>query len=229
MRELEQCFCPNEQCKDYGLHRQGNIAVRGKYGKDKSRDLIYCRTCGKRFASTQASTLFGLHLPAEMIRQIIHHAAEEVGMRATARLLELDKDTVRVILRDSEHCAHVISGLLTSLKLTEVPARRAVGLCKKKESSGSAEDLERQYGRTWIWTGLWDAHLVRKVPTVARQRIHKQSNCILHSLQDANSPFIGQMPEKKKNLKDISPRSSPLKNDKSEKVHFFVTGPVSIA
>lgn len=27
-------------------------------------------------------------------------------------------------------------------------------LCKKKESSGSAEDLERQYGRTWIWTAI---------------------------------------------------------------------------
>lgn len=25
-------------------------------------------------------------------------------------------------------------------------------LCKKKESAGSTEDLERQYGRTWIWT-----------------------------------------------------------------------------
>lgn len=60
------------------------------------------------------TALFGLHLSAEMIRQIIHHAAEGVGVRATARLLELDKDTVnRVILRAGEHCAHVLSGLLT--------------------------------------------------------------------------------------------------------------------
>jgi IS1 family transposase len=29
-----------------------------------------------------------------------------------------------------------------------------VDLCKKKESSGCAEDLERQYGRTWIWTAI---------------------------------------------------------------------------
>ena len=85
MSEFEQFFCPNKQCKDYGLRRQGNIAVRGKYGKDKSRDLLYCRTCGKRFASTHDSALFGLHLPAETIRQIIHHAAEGVGVRATAR------------------------------------------------------------------------------------------------------------------------------------------------
>jgi len=67
-------------------------------------------------AAPAASALFGLHLSAETIRQIIHHAAEGVGVRATARLLELDKDTVnRVILRAGEHCAHVFSGLLTSL------------------------------------------------------------------------------------------------------------------
>ena len=29
-----------------------------------------------------------------------------------------------------------------------------MGLCKKKESSGSAEDIEREYGRTWIWTAI---------------------------------------------------------------------------
>jgi transposase-like protein len=121
MSELEKCFCPNKQCKDYGLRGQGNIAVRGKYGKDKSRDLLYCRTCGKRFAATQGSALFGLHLPAGTIRQIIHHAAEGVGVRATARLLDLDKDTVnRVILRAGEHCAQVLSDLLASLELTEV-------------------------------------------------------------------------------------------------------------
>ena len=134
MSELEQCFCPNEQCKDYGLRRQGNIAVRGKYGKDKSRDLLYCRTCGTRFAATQGSALFGLHLPAETIQQIIHHAAEGVGVRATARLLELDKDTVnRVILRAGEHCARVLSGLLTSLKLTEAQLDELWTFVKKRK------------------------------------------------------------------------------------------------
>ena len=134
MSKLDQCFCPNEQCKDYGLRRQGNIAVRGKYGKNNSRDLLYCRTCGKRFASTRASALFGLHIPAETIRQIIHHAAEGVGVRATARLLEIDKDTVnRVILRAGEHCAHVLSGLLASLNLTEVQLDELWTFVKKRK------------------------------------------------------------------------------------------------
>ena len=142
MSDIKQCFCPNEQCKDYGLRGQGNIAVRGKYGKDKSRDLLYCRTCGKRFASTQASALFGLHISADAIRQIIHHAAEGVGVRATARLLEMDKDTVnRVILRAGEHCANVLSGLLTSLNLTEVQLDELWSFVKKKKVLAAPKTL----------------------------------------------------------------------------------------
>jgi len=134
MSTFEQCFCPNEQCKDYGLRQHGNIAVRGRYGKDKSRDLLYCRTCGKRFAATQATALFGLHLPAQTVRQIIHHASEGVGVRATARLLELDKDTVnRVILRAGEHCARVLSGLLTSLEMTEAQLDELWTFVKKRK------------------------------------------------------------------------------------------------
>jgi transposase-like protein len=59
--------------------------------------------------------LFGLHIPAETIRQIIHHAAEGVGVRATARMLELDKDTVnRVIWRALRPRAIRPAGLIES-------------------------------------------------------------------------------------------------------------------
>jgi len=148
MSELEQNFCPNEQCKDYGLRGQGNIAVRGKYGKDKTRDLLYCRTCGKRFAATRASALFGLHLSPETVRQIIHHAAEGVGVRATARLLEMDKDTVnRVILRAGEHCANVLSGLLTSLGLTEVQLDELWTFIKKRKVLAAPKTSNASTGR----------------------------------------------------------------------------------
>jgi transposase-like protein len=148
MSEIEQCFCPNERCKDYGLRNHGNIAVRGKYGKDKSRDLLYCRTCGKRFAATRGTALFGLHLPRETIRQIIHHAAEGVGVRATARLLELDKDTVnRVILRAGEHCARVLAELLTSLELTEAQLDELWTFVKKREVLAAPKTSSASMGR----------------------------------------------------------------------------------
>ena len=133
MTDIENAFCPNKDCKDYGLQNRGNISVRGKYGKDKTKDLLYCRTCGKRFASTRATAFFGLHLSDKKIAQIIHHAAEGVGVRATARLLSVNKDTVnRVILRAGEHCEIVLSSLLRSLQLKEAQLDELWSFVKKR-------------------------------------------------------------------------------------------------
>lgn len=147
MSDFVTTFCPNKQCKDYGVRALGNIARRGKYGKDHTRELLYCRTCGKRFAASHANALFGLHLPSETIRAIIHHAAEGVGVRATARLLDLDKDTVnRVILRVGEHCATVLSSLLASLELTEVQLDELWTFVKKRQVLGAPRTASRRLG-----------------------------------------------------------------------------------
>ena len=133
MTDVKNAFCPNIDCKDYGLQNHGNIAIRGKYGKNKDKDLLYCRTCGKRFASTRATAFFGLHLSDDKIAQIIHHAAEGVGVRATSRLLDINKDTVnRVILRAGEHCEIVLSNLLRSLKLKEAQLDELWTFVKKR-------------------------------------------------------------------------------------------------
>ena len=134
MSDIANAFCPNEKCKDYGLRNHGNIGRRGKYGKDQTRELLYCRTCGKRFAPTRATAFFGLHLSDEQIGQIIHHAAEGVGVRATSRLLNINKDTVnRVILRAGEHCEMVLSSLLRSLKLSEAQLDELWAFVKKRK------------------------------------------------------------------------------------------------
>ena len=133
MIDITNAFCPNKDCKEYGIQNHGNIAIRGKYGKEKDKHLLYCRTCGKRFASTRATAFFGLHLSDEKIAQIIHHAAEGVGVRATSRLLNINKDTVnRVILRAGEHCEIVLSNLLRSLKLNEAQLDELWAFVKKR-------------------------------------------------------------------------------------------------
>ena len=133
MTDVENAFCPNKDCKYYSLQNHGNIAIRGKYGKDRDKVLLYCRTCGKRFASTRATAFFGLHLSDDKIAQIIHHAAEGVGVRATSRLLNINKDTVnRVILRAGEHCEIVLSNLLRSLKLKEAQLDELWSFVKKR-------------------------------------------------------------------------------------------------
>jgi transposase-like protein len=128
---LKHYSCSNKSCSHYGLTDSGNIAVRGKYGKN-DRTLLYCRICGTRFSATRETAMFGSHLPAEKIKQIIHYSAEGVGVRATARLLDMDKDTVnQVILRVGRYCAEVLSKLWRALDLTEVQLYELWSFVKK--------------------------------------------------------------------------------------------------
>ena len=149
MSELEQCFCPNNKCKDYGLRGQGNIATRGKYGKDKNRDLLYCRTCGKRFGPPHKPVRCSVCIfQPRRSDKLSHHAAEGVGVRATARLLGLNKDTVnRVILRAGEHCARVLSNLLTSLELKETQLDELWTFVKKRNVLVAKETLSASTGK----------------------------------------------------------------------------------
>ena len=148
MTEAKNAFFFFLECKDYGLQNHGNIAVRGKYGKEKDKDLFYCRTCGQRFASTRATAFFGLHLSDEKIAQIIHHAAEGVGVRATARLLDINKDTVnRVILQAGEHCEIVLSNLLRSLKLKEAQLDELWAFVKKRNLLNKKKLVENGSGQ----------------------------------------------------------------------------------
>ncbi len=117
---LDQFFCPNKDCKDYGLRAQKNIGKRAVYGKD-DRLLLYCKTCKKTFSETRCTAFFGTKYSRKTIHMILRTVAEGNGVRATARILELSKDGVnRIILIAGGHCERVLSNLLTSLTLTEV-------------------------------------------------------------------------------------------------------------
>ncbi len=121
MGELGLSFCPNEQCKDYGLREQGNLTRQFAYGVKRDRHMLYCRTCKTRFAETRCTAFFGSKFSSETIGSILRTTAEGVGVRATGRILGLDKDAVnRVILKAGEHCAKVLETLLVQLGLTEV-------------------------------------------------------------------------------------------------------------
>ena len=131
---LEHFFCPNQDCKEYGLRNQNNLGKRAVYGKD-NRLLLYCKTCKKRFSETRCTAFFGTKYSRETIQKIMRIVAEGNGVRATARILGLSKDGVnRIILIAGAHCERVLSNLLTSLNLTEVQLDELWSFIKKNRA-----------------------------------------------------------------------------------------------
>lgn len=66
--------------------------------------LLYCRVCKARFSEFKGTPLFNSRLPHEKALAILEHLAEGCGVRQTARLVGVNKDTVtRLALLAGSH------------------------------------------------------------------------------------------------------------------------------
>jgi transposase-like protein len=133
--EISQCFCPNKECEDYAKKGQGNIVCYDIYGKHKTK-LLRCRTCKTRFSERRNTVFFGLHLEEAMIERVVRCLAEGNSIRATARIMGIDKDSVyRIFERASDHCHKVLSELLTDLHLEECQLDELWSFVKKRRKT----------------------------------------------------------------------------------------------
>ena len=94
MEELSRFCCQEPSCPDYGKRDHGNLSVCGRYGKAQPIRLLYCRSCKARFSERKGTPLFRSCLPEEKSIDLIRHLADRTGVRATARLLGVHRDTV---------------------------------------------------------------------------------------------------------------------------------------
>ena len=105
MDDLSTFCCQNARCPDAGQRGHGNLTVCARYGKHQRR-LLYCKTCKARFSERKGTPLFDTRLPDAQVVAVLHHIAEGCGVRQTARLVGVSKDTVvRYSLQAGDHAA----------------------------------------------------------------------------------------------------------------------------
>lgn len=93
-QDLSGFSCQNPGCDDYQKQGRGNLRVDSFYGKTKSLRLLYCRTCRKRFSERKGSCFFGSQLPRETVTLLIQYLEQGRGIRETAKLLSINRNTV---------------------------------------------------------------------------------------------------------------------------------------
>ena len=104
MEDLDLFCCQNPDCPDYGLRRKGNLRICFRYGPGKHKRMLACRTCQTRFSERKGSALFGTRLPHDQALDVFQHLQDGCGVRQTARLTGVDKDTVvRYALKAGRH------------------------------------------------------------------------------------------------------------------------------
>jgi transposase-like protein len=93
MEELSRFCCPNPDCEKYLERGAGTIRVRARYGPHRRR-LLYCLACQTRFSETRGTPLFNSHLDPQKALDVLAHVHEGCGVRQTARLVGVDRETV---------------------------------------------------------------------------------------------------------------------------------------
>ena len=92
--DLSRFCCQNEYCSDFGKRAAGNRTVCSRYGTQKQHRLLYCRTCRYRFSERKGTPLFGAKLPVDKVVSLFQHLADRCGVRSTARLVGVNRNTV---------------------------------------------------------------------------------------------------------------------------------------
>jgi transposase-like protein len=83
-----------------------------RYGPQQRR-LLRCKTCKARFSERKGTPLQGAQLPEDKVVAVLSHIAEGVGVRKTARLCGVNKNTVvRYCLLAGEHAQQLHDDLV---------------------------------------------------------------------------------------------------------------------
>src|SRR6266536_1430148 len=86
-------FCPNPICASRGWVGWGNLRANGHPSGGPWRQLL-CVACRRYFLETLGTLFHGKRASVELIVRVIACLAEGLGIRGTARVFEVDPNTV---------------------------------------------------------------------------------------------------------------------------------------
>jgi IS1 family transposase len=150
-------FCPDHDCAYHGWLGRGNIRANGHPGSQSWRQL-QCVACLGYFSETTGTLFHGKRSSPELIVHVIACLAEGLGIRGTARVFEIDPNTVLQWLVEAAEQLTAFSGyFLCELHINQVQLDElyAVLSAVRAGDLSEAEAIE-QLSRSphWVWTAI---------------------------------------------------------------------------
>jgi IS1 family transposase/transposase-like protein len=197
--DWESLYCPNRQCRHYGQpFHQGQMVKNGSsHGQPQAR----CQACGTYVSLKYGTAYLDLHADQAIFETAVRALAEGNAIRATARIVQVDKDTVCAWLdRAAQHCRRVMLYLWRDLHVLECQLDELWSFVHTKEDQLPLAKLyDETYGDAWVWVAfapLW--HLV--LAFVVGKRTQASADLLLERVvhvTDDHIPFFtsDQLPE----------------------------------
>lgn len=120
--------CPNS-CKTI----ESAFKLVRYYGPHRT-PFYRCLKCGREFSARHNSVFAGFHTDEQTIYRVLKALAEGNGIRGCARIFDIDKDTVALILETAaRHCEQVSQHLLKDYHMDECQMDELWSFVKKRK------------------------------------------------------------------------------------------------
>ena len=150
-------FCPNPACAYRGWVGWGNLRANGHPNGGPWRQLL-CVACRGYFLETLGTIFHGKRVAVELIVRVIACLAEGLGIRGTARVFEVDPNTVLQWLVEAADQLRAFSRyVLHDVRVRQVQLDEVFALLSavKDGEVSEAEAIERlERSPQWVWVAM---------------------------------------------------------------------------
>jgi IS1 family transposase len=150
-------FCPNPDCAYRGWAGWGNLRANGHPNGGPWRQLL-CVACRRYFLETLGTIFHGKHAAVDLIVRVIACLAEGLGIRGTARVFEVDPNTVlQWLVEAAEQLQAFARHVLHDVRVTQVQLDELFALLSavKVGEVSTAEAIERlERSPQWVWVAM---------------------------------------------------------------------------
>jgi IS1 family transposase len=150
----ETLYCPHQDCQGYGQPFTAGLLV--KNGSSRGEPQAHCNACGGSVVLSSGTAYYGLKADQAIFELAVRALAEGNALRATARIVQVDKDTVCAWLdRAARHCRAVMLSLWHNLHVRECQLDELWSFVHTKETHLPGAKLYcATYGDAWVWVAF---------------------------------------------------------------------------
>jgi IS1 family transposase len=150
-------FCPNPDCAYRGWVGWGHLRANGHPSGGPWRQLL-CIVCRGYFLETLGTIFHGKRVAPELIVRVIACLAEGLGIRGTARVFEVDPNTVlQWLVEAAEQLRAFSQHVLHDLRVRQVQLDELFALLSAvKDGAVSEADAIARLERMspWVWVAM---------------------------------------------------------------------------
>src|SRR5215831_6657638 len=181
-------FCPRTGCDYRGWLGLGNLRANGHPSGGLWRQF-QCRACEGYFLETHGTIFHGKRGAVELIVRVLACLAEGLGIRATARVFEVDPNTVlHWLVEAAEQLRAFSCYFLCDLHVRQIQLDELYAVLSAVKGGELSEDEAiRRLSRSpqWVWTAMdpeTKLLLVIEVGTrtlaMAQRGLHQVAQCV---------------------------------------------------